>query len=259
MLIKREEYRAYDAVNASYLKKVLSHSVWHANVPFEPTAAMLFGTAAHSYILEPETFDEEYKVWQGDRRTKAGKEMYQEILDAGQTPITQQDMVRLEMMRDHVMGNKATAELLNNKKEVELSLTFDSPYEPGLLCKGQIDLYTQDGWLVDLKTIADIDKAEKQFFNLHYDLQLAFYADALLANDMPVKGVKVLFVETAAPHQVALFEVPGPVLDNGTAKIKLALRKYLEQRELAEPELIQREIMMPSWASVLDEDDISPF
>jgi exodeoxyribonuclease VIII len=259
MLIKREEYRQYDAVNASYLKKVLSHSVWHANVPFEPTAAMLFGTAAHSYILEPETFDQEYHVWQGDRRTKAGKEMYQEILDNGQTPITQQDMLRLEMMRDHVMGHKETAALLNDKKEVELSLTFDSPYQPGLLCKGQIDLYTNDGWLVDLKTIADIDKAERQFFNLHYDLQLAFYQDALMRNGRVPKGVKVLFVETASPHQVALFDVPGPVLDNGTAKIKVALNKYLEQRELAEPELINKAIDMPAWASVLDEDDISPF
>ena len=259
MQISRQEYRAYDAVNASYLKKVLSHSVWHANVPFEATAAMQFGTAAHSLILEPETFEQEYHVWQGDRRTKAGKEMYQEILDNGQTPITQQDMIRLEMMQDHVLGHKSTAELLGNKEAVEMSVTFDSPYQPGLLCKSQIDLYTKDGYLVDLKTIMDIDKAEKQFFNLHYDLQLAFYADALMANGYEVKGVKVLFVETAAPHQVALFDVPGPVLDNGTAKIKVALNKYLEQRELAEPDLIQREIIMPSWASVLDEDDISPF
>ena len=66
-------------------------------------------------------------------------------------------------------------------------------------------------------------------------------------------------METASPHQVALFDVPGPVLDNGTAKIKVALNKYLEQRELAEPELINKAIDMPAWASVLDEDDISPF
>ena len=258
MQLKREEYRAYDAVNASYLKRVLSHSVWHANTPFEPTAAMQFGTAAHSLILEPGTFNDEYQVWQGDRRTKAGKEAYEDILATGKTPITMQDMMRLEMMEHHCTMHLPVRNLLEQAKEIELSLQFDSPYYEGLSCKGQIDLYTKNGILVDLKTVADIEKAQKQFFGLHYDLQLAFYHDALTANGYQVNAVKVLFVETQAPHQVALLDVPASVLENGQQKVQLALRKYLDQRELAEPELITGEIDMPPWAMVLS-DEVSPF
>ena len=258
MRLKREEYRAYDAVNASWLKRVLSHSVWHANTPFEATAAMQFGTAAHSLILEPGTFNDEYQLWQGDRRTKAGKEAYEAILATGQTPITQQDMQRLEMMEHHCTMHPPVSKLLEQAKEIELSLQFDSPYYEGISCKGQIDLYTKNGILVDLKTVADIEKAQRQFFNLHYDLQLAFYHDALVANGYQVNAVKVLFVETQSPHQVALLDVPQTVLDNGQAKIQMALKKYLDQRELAEPELIQGEITVPPWALVLDEES-SPF
>lgn len=258
MQIKREEYRSHPAVNASYLKRVLSHSVWHADVPMTPTPQMEFGTAAHTLILEPESFSQEYELFMGDRRTKAGKLAYQTIVDEGKKAISESDVARLQAMSNNVQAHMETADLLMNAEAVELSLLFESPYFAGIECKAQIDLYTKDGILVDLKTISDIERAEKQFFSLHYDLQLAYYRDALQQCGHQVNAVKVMFVETAAPHQVALYDIPNQVLANGTDKIRIATRKWMQQKDQAQPELIRREILMPEWAVMLDEE-ASPF
>jgi hypothetical protein len=41
----------------------------------------------HSGVLEPETFYDHYAVFEGDRRTKVGKEDWQAIMDEGLEPI----------------------------------------------------------------------------------------------------------------------------------------------------------------------------
>ena len=259
MIIDRKIYRGYDALNASYLKQIYSYNVWKANVPTTVTPAMEFGTAAHTLILEPESFPKEYKLFDFDRRTKAGKEAYQAILDGGATPLSRNDVDRLKSMSESVLGHKETLSLLDNQQLVEASMTFDLDCLgfPNLLGKAQIDLFTKDGILMDLKTIADISKAEKQFFNMNYDLQLSYYQLALEANGYEVSAVRVLFVETQPPYQCALFDLPYEVILNGKIKCIKAIGKYLYQRELVNPELITGTLEVPPW-DVLD-DDLSPF
>jgi len=259
MKLDRSIYRAHDALNASLLKTVLSHSYWHAIQKKDPTPAMKFGTASHTMILEGvEQFGQEYDVFEGDRRTKAGKEAYQSILDRGVEPMPKKDVDAILAMRDSCLSDKRVRHYLEHKdRMVEASYSFPSPYVDGLECKSQIDLYA-DGFLVDLKTIADITKARRQFFDMHYDLQLAFYRDCLVAQGLEVKAVYVLFVETQAPHQAAFFRVSDDVLKYGEHKIQKALAKYFDQATRPVPDVIDGTLELPSWVD-RETIDKSPF
>jgi len=243
-IIKQSEYRAYPAINASYLKQILSRSKWHADVPLEPTAAMKLGTLVHSHILEPDTVARDYAVFEGDRRTKAGKEAYTALLESGKEIVTAKDKATAEAMTDSVRAHKLLAEYLDNAAFTECSMTFE--YD-GHDAKAQIDLFTKDNILVDLKTVGDIYQAQRQFFNMHYALQLAWYKLALEGNGFTVDSVAVLFVETQAPHQCALFELTEPVLLHGLREAAEAVDKYLAQRELVHPELINQRLALPAW------------
>ena len=56
----------------------------------EPTPSLIFGQAAHKYILERDHFDEEFAIRPDvDRRTKAGKEAwYQFAMDCNDNDLT---------------------------------------------------------------------------------------------------------------------------------------------------------------------------
>ena len=165
-------------------------------------------------------------------------------------------------MRQVVMCNAESAALLHGGIFTEYSCTFESPYFADLLCKAQIDLYTRvndQDVLVDLKTTASLKTAQKAFFDLGYDLQLAFYRDALIGNGFAVDKVQIMFVETSAPYQVAVWDVPEEVLQNGVEKIKIAIEKYQRQREFAFPEVLTGTIEMPPWVRVETAGEDSPF
>jgi len=243
-LIEQAGYRALPALNASYLKTVLAKSKWHADIRTEPTPAMRLGTLVHAKILEPHKVEGEYAVFSGDRRTKAGKEAYAELLTSGREIVTTDQWDISEAMQDAVRQHAACAELLDDACLTEQSMTFS--YNE-LDAKAQIDLYSNSGYLVDLKTIADITNAEKQFFNLNYALQMAWYKLALQANGFKVRGVKILFVESAPPHQVALLDVSSEVLRFGAKQADQAVAKWLAQRESGMPELVTNILTLPPW------------
>ena len=72
--INFEEYKAIDAVNASFIKK-FAECPAAAHLPFEPTRNMVIGTAVHALALEgEEVFLSEFVVVpEVDKRTKDGK------------------------------------------------------------------------------------------------------------------------------------------------------------------------------------------
>lgn len=247
-------YRAAPGLNASFLKQVLTYSYWKAIIPTEPTPAMLLGTAAHHAILEPDVFTDQYRVFTGDKRTKVGKQEWADLEATGKSILPGRDYNRCQEMNIAVMGHLECQRVLMGSDK-EISLYFDHP-EFGMPCKAQIDIYGNNT-LVDLKTTADINQAQRKFFDLHYDLQLHWYYMACLANGMAVDSVQVMFVETSAPYRVALFDVPQAVLDNGRAKAAVAIKKLVEQRENALPSLITGEIEVPGWAQYEIND--SPF
>jgi PDDEXK-like domain of unknown function (DUF3799) len=90
------EYRAWDAINASLLRKLrtappaqLRHD---AGAPDKQTPAKLFGTVLHALLLEPGTFDDAFVVSEPlNLQRKADREYWEtfqeDALRDGQTPV----------------------------------------------------------------------------------------------------------------------------------------------------------------------------
>lgn len=91
-----KQYNEIPAVRRSALweiRKSPMHYKYAVEHPEEPTEALRFGIAAHKFILEPETFFDEFvTVPKIDRRTKAGKEEWAELLASGKEFVTESDM-----------------------------------------------------------------------------------------------------------------------------------------------------------------------
>ena len=80
ILIPNKEYREREGVSSTDLKKIAkspAHFRYWKDHPQEDTPSLLFGRAAHKYMLEKDEFKTEFAVAPNvDRRTKEGKELW---------------------------------------------------------------------------------------------------------------------------------------------------------------------------------------
>lgn len=98
VVMPQSEYRAHPAISKSDLFKITKsplHFKWSMENREEKTAALIFGSACHKYILERDDFDSEFAVALNvDRRTKSGKEEYAKWLEEneGKDVVSSDDM-----------------------------------------------------------------------------------------------------------------------------------------------------------------------
>ena len=108
--------------------------------------------------------------------------------------------------------------------------------------------------LWDVKTIADITKAERQYWDLAYDVQMTFYTMALEANGYTVNEIRVLWLETQEPYTVAVSELSDDAILSGHARMAQAFDKWKEQKDLPHPEYRVTKLTPPSYLYVDPED-----
>lgn len=257
-----DEYRQIDAVNWSTLKAgrySALHYRHHVEHPLEDSKQMALGRAAHTAVFEPDRFLLDYALFAGPRR--AGKEW-----DAccaankGKTILKADDYAEALAIRDAVRGHQVAGPLLMPPGEAEKVLTWTDP-ATGLRCKARLDWY-RVGLLCDLKTTGDIE--EHRFgANAHrmgYVGQMAFYRAGLLANGLDAPMPKIIAVEQAAPHDVAVFTLNDDLLYLGEQEAGRLLRMVAASREQQRwpgryPE--ERLLPIPTWAFPDEEGDIS--
>ena len=97
MRLSMSEYRKRPGCSGSALRYLAASPATYkayldGEMEFESTAANL-GTAVHCFLESEESYDETYIVKNGemDRRTKAGKEEYNRMIESGKTIITFED------------------------------------------------------------------------------------------------------------------------------------------------------------------------
>lgn len=68
-----------------------------------------------------------------------------------------------------------------------------------------------EGYLVDLKTVASMDRWDKNYFNLGYWMQWPFYCETMKAavGEYPAKRMYYIVAETSWPHRV-IVRMPNP-------------------------------------------------
>lgn len=246
------EYHAHPAVSKSVLDKI-ARSPLHCRAYLdgardEQTAAMAFGSAFHCSVLEPDLFSKTYAPFSGDRRTKAGKEAYENLLAQGVTILDVKDWDLITAMTDIIREHETAGDLLSGPGKAEASV-FWTDANTGLECKCRPDWWREDGVVVDLKTCEDASPTgfARNVATYRYQVQAAHY----LAGTQARKFVFVA-IEKKPPYAVAVYELDEEALLQGDRLRWRDLEMYASCCEFGAwpgyPVGIQS-LSLPTWAA----------
>ena len=255
--LTRANYREYPALNASRLKSILSAgSVAHADVErtekrSTTISPMRFGTMVHELILEGADTDYVVKDWSATTKEGRAKQAGAEM--AGIDILSPDQDQAIEAIKAGMVEHPEIQELIASGM-VEQPLLFEFQ---DMICKSQIDLYSNKT-LIDVKTTNNIVNFNKTFIDYHYDLQMAMYSIALLANGYELDKAQILVIETQAPFTIQLLDIPDVLMLGGERKINLALEILKKAEEANSPKLPFRgSLDAPGWylAKFVMQDD----
>lgn len=224
------DYHAHEAVSKSLLDQ-MARTPHHARAYLdgartEPTKAMEFGTALHSAVLEPAVFANNYQLFDGDRRIKAGKAEYDDLIRIGKTPISSADYNIIQAMQHSVANHPLACKLLSYG-EAEQSVFWN--HNVGVQLKCRPDWWIREvGIVVDLKTTEDASPAgfARSVAKYRYHVQAAHYMDGCRAEQF-----LFIAVEKKAPYAVAVYELDKEALAEGR---RLRDRDVLRYQSCAE-------------------------
>ena len=225
------DYLAIEAASSHGLQTIAKRSPYaYRNAVDTPSEAMALGTLAHALILEPHR-ESQYAISPAfDRRTKAGKELTAQFEAdcAGKTIVTREDWDRARGMRDAVWSRDHTRALLESPGQAESTVTLQHP-DYGVPCKCRPDRIT-DGYplIVDLKTAQSAGPRDfmRACWNYGYQGQAWFYRHMLHLETCEAHGFVFVVVESAPPHDVALYELSDRELAEGETVIRKGLDLY---------------------------------
>lgn len=156
-----KEYRANPAISRSELWRIRESPEkfkWYQEHPEPATPALIFGTAVHKLLLEPDTFNQEFAVAPDfDRRTKDGREAYNAFLSDsfGKTVISLADYEKAQEMVKKALESPFAKKLLDGEREKAFFWTDELTGEK---CKCRVDCITYvkgQPIIVDYKTTTD--------------------------------------------------------------------------------------------------------
>jgi len=244
-------------VSSSALKELLrSPAHYHAYLSGErstETPAMLFGTAVHTRLLEPDVYATEYVVSPfTDRRSKESKEF--ELANASRQIITQEQADLLERISDSVSSHKTANHLIKSGLKEQTIIWQDR--ETGIWLKIRPDcLSIEEGICLDVKKTQDAtpDAFGRTCVNYDYDVQAALYLMGLREVMERDFDFAFLAVEERPPCGCALYAAPLEMLHRGTIRVRKALYALAECRETGEWPSYQPHgnydlLSWPSWA-----------
>ena len=221
-----EEYNEIPAYRASDLKQVdQCVYTWKNRSGFTESPALLEGRVQHTVFLENHKFDDDFVIQPAlDRRTKAGKEAYEDFMaTVGNRTAISQDLYDVCMDRRRVVQNFIPH---GENDQTELTVCYKLY---GQNFKSRFDWY--DGRHVwDLKTCRDASpRGFKQAINVYrYHMQASLYVDACKSLGLPVEGFSFLAQEKAHPYPYVVYTMSEEALEYGRAKNEQALHTLLE-------------------------------
>lgn len=266
-MLKQESNKQYHS-NPAVSKSMLSNMAvnpqyykWCLDNPQEATRDLIFGSAFHKLVLEPETFDDEFAVMPiCDRRTKEGRMVFENFMLSinGKTVIDQEEFDTICAMRDSVMANKYAVALLKGTHEQSF-YWFDDFTKIECKCRPDCFRRIKDRVIItDLKSCrsADLQTIEKDVVKFAYDLQDYMYSKGVSENlQVPIENIDFLFifVEKKAPHQVNIVQANDLVRQRGENLFREYLGKLKYCQESGNwfgymgAENIPNELSLPSY------------
>lgn len=217
-----DTYKSVEAINASFLKQLKTSPLSALNPQKgAPSKAMQFGSLYHKYLLEHDTFFDEYFIFDESKRPNPKMTMaaavnkdwkVEQLANEKRIIIDKEDYKKAGLMGSQLNYNNPFAiELLKNcETEVSLYTKLKLVEHGEILVKCRFDaINIKEGYIVDLKTAADASPFgfSRDAGKYGYHIQAAFYM--FLARRVFKKDFKLYFVtqETNAPFNNAIYNV----------------------------------------------------
>lgn len=254
-----ETYHAdRSAVSSSQLKRILqspSHYISGLDAQDESTEALMFGTALHCALLEPDEFPERYVVMpEFNKRTKEGKARMEafEELAKGKTLITREWNERLKGMVASARRHKAVQEMLSHG-EPELAFVWEDP-ETRVLCKIKTDWFQSGIAIWDAKSAADASKDafSRACGRFGYHLSAAMYQAGVAAHTGEFLPWRFVAIEKEYPFACAVYTASERFIRKGQRAFRDGLALLKQCRESGvypgyQPNHQIEDIDLPGW------------
>jgi len=260
-----EQYHSdTSSISKSGLDKIESSPLdywWHYLRPerelHKPTEAMIFGTALHLAVLEPNEFQKTYVVMPSiNKRTNIGKSEFLSLTASceanNQVLIHPEDYDNVRRMRDAIFKHP-TAKLLFQNGIAEQTFMFKEP-NTGACCKIRPDwLDNNSGLCVDLKSTEDATQNgfAKSAYNFKYYKQDPFYLDGLEASGNDRSGFVFVNIEKTEPFKIGVHYLDNRSRQFGRDEYLRNCDTYVECLETGiwkgYDEKIS-EVSLPEWA-----------
>lgn len=234
------------------------HYKWELDNPEEvETEALVFGSAVHAAVLEPDRFEAEY-ITGGPVNPTTGKtygrdsKKFQEwAATCGGEPISQEAYDACLAMRQSVLVHPIAAMLLK-AGEAEVSMRWRD-IDTAMQMKGRVDWLVKKNVLVDLKTARSAAPGPfgRQAYILGYHVQAALYFDGLrtITGREPAAPIFIA-VEKEPPYCVAVYEIEEEDLELGRAQYRFALERIKACEQANDWPGYSNELLdlhLPSW------------
>ncbi len=249
--LEGDYYDLKDFISYSGLKNLKTSPAHYRQYKDEPaeveTDAMAFGSAYHTYILEPEKFEAEYYVFDDDaiyqvligegfkspRSTKQYKEWQESEmrLIGDRKTIDKSDFQKIKDMKEKLMQHYYCRALLS-KGEPEKSITgILHTTEGDINLKGRPDYTRGDKhFIIDLKTTFDasVDGFTRAAGDGGYHIQAALYSDLLEMLTGDGRGWSFYFIaqEKRKPYAFNIFEASPQFIGQGRYEYEQLLKLY---------------------------------
>jgi hypothetical protein len=226
LTIPFDEYAAMEGANWSKVKRIWQKSPLHYKAALESeededTVGRAMGREVHRLVLEPDT-EPDYVLWKGgDRRGKEWNEF--KAANEGKTIFKPNEVNAVYLQAQAIVKHPVAMSYLRGATFEQTLQWVNAP--TGLKCKGRTDAQ-KPGILIDLKGCGSVvarDFAREAAKN-GYHLQLAHYIDGIKTiTGIPPAKVIIIAVETKAPYDVAVYEIPREPLQQAAEELAYAL------------------------------------
>lgn len=244
-----EEYHSKkEFISCSGLKLMKKSPLHFKEQEKKETDAMNFGSAYHTFILEPELFEKEYYLFdesailsillgegaRSPRATSKYKEWYESEmrLANGRPTIDNSTYSMLVAMRDRLMSHRYVRSLLSNG-EAEMSIYCEVEIMTGQKIKIKIrpDYSKKEKRIIsDLKSTVGAATYEfpRHAADLDYHIQAALYSDIMNEIEGKEMGWNFFFIaqEKAKPFAFNIFESSPQFIAQGRYEYEQLLMLY---------------------------------
>ncbi len=191
----------------------------------ERSPALIFGSAFHCALLEPDRFKTAYAVAPsfGDCRKKENKAARDawRAEHKGAEHLDAEDGKAIADMVIAVHRHPLASRMIRDGRP-EMTLRWTDP-ATGLACKSRADYFVERlGAVFDAKTTTDArPKAfARDCATYRYHVQDALYREAFRANGIEVANFVFICVEKLPPHAIALFQLDERSVERGRERAR---------------------------------------